>query len=66
MVKTKKRVSKKTKGQVWDLTDIIPKGGFEKLYKLVQKDLNQFVQIRTKLTPSMSEKEFAKIIIFTE
>ena len=74
MVKTKKMVTKTSKGkkitqnenQVWDLTDIIPKGGFEKLYKLVQKDLNQFIQIRSKLTPSMSEKEFAKIIIFTE
>ena len=66
MVKRKRMMMTKTEGQCWDLTDIIKKGKFETLFKTVQKDLKTFSSIRKKLKPSMSTKEFSKIMLFTE
>jgi oligoendopeptidase F len=60
-------VNKNNKEMLWNLKDILrTEKDFEKLYRLLERDLKKYQTIRKNLKPTISTKEFKKIVEFNE
>jgi len=50
----------------WNLYDLVPKGGFDKLYAEIEGDLTTFGEHYAACDPSMPPERFAQVIRFNE